>query len=260
MFEKGSIVFKTDDYSLFRTLRGNREVNRSRIDKIEQSIKDVGYVSNPIIVNNKMEVIDGQGRLEALKRLGLPVEFIVVNGCGIRECIAMNINMTNWGLIDYIKSYANQGIDSYRRLLGLINAYRPIQEQLIIGISLGRLSCRSCDMNTVKNGLYKIGTEQLEKAQDELEFIKIIRKYSQKKAVSQAFLFCYRIPLCNKDRLLRIAETGAEKLDKCGKVIDILEVVESMYNKNLRLPAMVFFVSEYKKYSRNGFYNLEQDE
>ena len=62
-------IFRTNKYEIFKQLKGNREVSPKRISKIINSIKEVGYIINPIIVNEKMEVIDGQGRLEALRIL-----------------------------------------------------------------------------------------------------------------------------------------------------------------------------------------------
>ena len=106
MMDTNYKVLVTNDYDMFKRLEGNRSVTELRVKKISNSIKTVGYVMNPIIVNERFEVIDGQGRLEVLRRLELPVYYIVVNGIGRKECIAMNINQTNWSLYDYIQSYA----------------------------------------------------------------------------------------------------------------------------------------------------------
>ena len=62
-------VYVTKDYSIFRRLVGNRDIPESRISKIVESIQTIGWIHNPIIVNEKMEVIDGQGRLTELQRL-----------------------------------------------------------------------------------------------------------------------------------------------------------------------------------------------
>ena len=113
-------VYVTKDYSIFKRLVGNRDIPETRISKIVESIQTIGWIHNPIIVNEKMEVIDGQGRLTALQRLKMPVEYIVAEGAGNKECIYMNMNMVNWKLPDFIKSYAEQGNENYQRLLGLM--------------------------------------------------------------------------------------------------------------------------------------------
>ena len=68
------VVKSTTKYKIFKKLLANREVTQTRVNNIIDSIQRVGYVTSPIIVNEKMEIIDGQGRLEALQELNLPVE------------------------------------------------------------------------------------------------------------------------------------------------------------------------------------------
>ena len=49
-------VKRTNNYEKFKRLKGNREVSPTRIRKIVESINRVGYITSPIIVNEKMEV------------------------------------------------------------------------------------------------------------------------------------------------------------------------------------------------------------
>ena len=72
-----------------------------------------------ILVNEKMEIIDGQGRLGAFRKLNLPVIYEIKEGIGIDECISMNIKMENWNIYDYIDSYAAQGVEDYVQLTSL---------------------------------------------------------------------------------------------------------------------------------------------
>ena len=95
-------ILETKDYSKFKVLDGNRAIRDRRVDAIVQSITEVGYVTSPILVNENMEVIDGQGRLAALERLNMPVEYIVQEGIGIEECRQMNIHQSNWTDYDYV--------------------------------------------------------------------------------------------------------------------------------------------------------------
>lgn len=116
-------VFVTSDYSEFKKLHGNRQVLDERVNSIIDSISKVGYQPNAILVNEKCEVIDGQGRLEACKRLGLPVYFVMRRGIGIKECIAMNIKMKNWDIYDFINSYISQNNENYLKLDEYANMY-----------------------------------------------------------------------------------------------------------------------------------------
>lgn len=93
-------IYQTTDYSKFKRLKGNRDVKNAK--KIVDSINDVGYVLSPILVNEKMEVIDGQNRLDALVKLDMPVVYMMQEGIGRKECQALNINQTNWTTEQFI--------------------------------------------------------------------------------------------------------------------------------------------------------------
>ena len=116
-------IVSTTDYGIFKRLKGNRDVTNKRVAIIKDSIMSIGYISNPIIVNEDMEVIDGQGRLEALKQLSMEVEYRIIKGLGINECRAMNLKPTGWSINDFVDSYAEYGNENYMRLKELHNKH-----------------------------------------------------------------------------------------------------------------------------------------
>ena len=44
-------------------IQGNRITSVGRINKIKRSIMQVGYITSPILVNENMEIIDGQRKI-----------------------------------------------------------------------------------------------------------------------------------------------------------------------------------------------------
>lgn len=116
-------IWETHDYQAFKIMKGNRDVTAKRAKKIRDSITKNGWIMNPINVNENFEVIDGQGRLEALRTLGLPVQYFVNVGAGDAECIALNASNTGWTMNDYIKLYAENGNDDYARFKALMDEY-----------------------------------------------------------------------------------------------------------------------------------------
>ena len=117
------VIYTTKDYQDFKKLLGNRDVTEERVNAIVSSIRKIGYMTSPIIVNKSFEIIDGQGRFEACKILGLPIEFVIESNAGIEECIAMNIKMKNWKTEDFIKSYADRGFKDYQEIISLHDKY-----------------------------------------------------------------------------------------------------------------------------------------
>lgn len=83
-------VYKTSDYTIFSFMEDNRVVNADIVRKIKEKIQEFGWIREPILVNEKLQIIDGQHRFTALKELGFPVEFIIDEGIGVKECRAIN--------------------------------------------------------------------------------------------------------------------------------------------------------------------------
>jgi len=67
---RGIIKF-TSDYSRFNTVRGNRKVYPLQVAKLLLRIKARGQ-KVPVLVNEKMEIIDGQHRVEVCTQLQIP--------------------------------------------------------------------------------------------------------------------------------------------------------------------------------------------
>ena len=81
-------VNQTTDYSKFKTLKGNRSVNKLHVKRLQKSFKQ-SYLLSPIIVNQNYEIIDGQHRFNAAKAENLPVNFILCNDYGLNEDILL---------------------------------------------------------------------------------------------------------------------------------------------------------------------------
>lgn len=77
----------------------------------------------PILVNENMEVIDGQHRLEALRELGESVYYIVADGLRLGDVQTLNTLSRNWGPIDYAKSYIETGNKDHQHYLDIKAKY-----------------------------------------------------------------------------------------------------------------------------------------
>lgn len=232
-------VYTTKDYSIFKRLVGNRDIPETRISKIVESIQTIGWVHNPIIVNEKMEVIDGQGRLTALQRLKMPVEYIIAEGAGNKECIYMNMNMVNWKLPDFIKSYAEQGNENYQRLLTLMEKYAGGNLD-IISTAVYRVS--KSKHRDIKQGTLQLTEEQAKAAVPRLEFIKpILEKIDERKlpgslvTLMQTLIYYFDYPEVDKDRLAYSVEKYIYNSTPWVLNTDCETEVENCYNYGLGL-------------------------
>ena len=105
-------VYETYNYSKFRKLEFNRSVLKDRKEKLMASFR-AGEVMNPIVVNEKDEIIDGQGRFEARKELGLPIQYVIAQGANIDDCRRMNQYNSKWSTADWVTSHAESGNQNF---------------------------------------------------------------------------------------------------------------------------------------------------
>ncbi len=125
-----TVVYETMDYEKFSKLEENRILTEARKKWLIKSFSE-GEIMNPIIVNEKFQIIDGQGRYEARKELGLPIYYIIDYGKGIEDCRRMNAYNRPWTELDFVESYALAGNEDYALLLETIKATRlPINRIL----------------------------------------------------------------------------------------------------------------------------------
>lgn len=253
-------VKRTNNYEKFKRLKGNREVSPTRIRKIVESINKVGYITSPIIVNERMEVIDGQGRLEALEYLGLPVEYIVHKGAGIEECLSMNIHQTNWTIRDYIKSYADRGMQSYIYTQRLIEDYPEISILAVIMATQETIKIQK----KVYNGELLVSERQYNIANERLGYLRKVLnameyKNGSKSYLEFAILVCTSLEEVDLDRLYKKLKERNSIMKNWNSTATCLQSIEDVYNEQLGYP--VFIYTEYRKslYKKKGYRGVRRD-
>ena len=253
-------VYQTQEYEKFHELLGNRDVLTLRVNKIIKSINENGYIFNPIIVNEKNEVVDGQGRLRALRELQLPVDYIVVHGLSVKDCIALNISASNWTTYDYVQSYASQGNHDYQNIDELLKAYKKLGIVNVLSavsgicdtksekLKQGELTCTDEDMLNAN--------EMLSYANNFIDYI-LDNKKGSKYYMIYAILFAYGHPDVDKDRLVKQFQKYYSS-DVCPCFINIksaLKSLSSIYNFKGKCKK-VYLDVDYEKYQegRYGWY------
>ncbi len=105
---------RTTNYEIFKKQTTNRPIRKENVDKILSSITNKNMLHlRPIIVNKDMEVIDGQHRLEAAKKLNLDLYYVVHEESDDYDMILLNNNQKRWTLYDYLNYYCEKGHPEY---------------------------------------------------------------------------------------------------------------------------------------------------
>lgn len=119
----------TRNYEQFQVMRDNREVSQANVERLKNSIKEIGFINaRPIIVNRKMEILDGMHRFYALKELGLPIVYEVVDTSSHRHdekvVKELNTNQSVWQLKDWVHRHAVHGKQFYKEVERFRDMYK----------------------------------------------------------------------------------------------------------------------------------------
>ena len=217
---------KTLDYNKFKFLTQNRDIHQSKVDNIAESIKEIGFLeSRAILIDRNWYVIDGQHRLNACIKLGIPAVYEVCDIDTNRAMILLNKTQQIWRLDDYIKSYAKQGIECYQYLVNFEQKYK-------LGISNSIICCMSSNgrnASKIRNGeVFKINKNSVDVANFLLNCKPFFHFYLNKNFV-QAVENCFtNLDEKNINKLF----SRISSIQQQPSVSDYLIVFENILNKN----------------------------
>lgn len=253
------VVFRTTDYSQFKHMSGNRSVLDARKNKIVRSVKTNGQIYTVIIVNEKFEVIDGQGRLAAFQELGLPVNYVVVPGLTAKDCAVLNASTTCWNIHDYITSYKDLGYEPCVRLDRLLQKHEALGIRPIIYAVTNRIGIvtNGKGLNAdIREGRLELSEEVEKEAESCLayaeEFLPYFKGSGTKALIVCGAIFAYdHVP--DRDRLLdkwkKYASTKSVERP-AASMDDVMKMMEDCYNYKCIASAAYYLTTEYAKYMR----------
>lgn len=245
-------VMKTTNYSQFKRLEGNREALDARLSKIRKSVQENGQLFSPITVNEKMEIIDGQGRYIVFAEMGLPVYYVMHKGYSLRECVILNAASSAWNLNDYISSYIAQGNENYKRLKELCDKHKTATVSMVVYAATGS----SSGNKLVTDGKLVISESTYVKADHLLSYAERFEPYfdnGYKARFLMGVMFAHEVPKIDPEKLF-------EKYTKYGhspmfnvnisKLSDAIALLEKIYNYRSAASSAVYMRHIYDRLSR----------
>ena len=224
-------VYKTKDYSQFKFMLGNRKINNSNLKRIKESMIK-SHLICPMIVNEKMEICDGQHRFVAQKELELSVYFIIQKGYGLSETQTFNGYSKNWTPCDYMNSYCDAGVEEYIRYRQFFEKWRFPHNECMNMLN-GSVQER---LHTVFNyGAFKIKTH--EQAEINAKMITKLEKYYdgfKRRSFIRAMLVCFKNERFNFQLFYKKLKYQGTKLVDCTSFSEYLKVIEKIYNYRTR--------------------------
>lgn len=235
-------VYFTRDYARFKSLTGNRKLNDQKVKKI---IKDIQSGTDmlrycPILVNEKMEVIDGQHRLEVAKTIGSNVWYIITGETSLPEVAKINSRSEQWKSEDYIKCYSDLGNKNYQVLRRFLKKY-PIAVSAAVGLlHYGIITQSGSKMEMFREGEFIVSHfEKAERLMEEVMLFSFFDGYLQPKFI-QAIEMISAAGLVDIKELAEKAEKYQDRLERRVNPKEYLRNLEDIYNISARVRKIIY--------------------
>lgn len=238
-------MIKTRDYAIFKLRHDNRTLELAHIEKLVQSIQARNLLEfRPIIVNSKMEILDGQHRLEAAKKLGVEIYYQIQDDVKAEDIITLNISKA-WNMGDYLNYYVKNDYEEYKKLKEFMTKHNL---KLIVCMAVAIGSTKDA-FNDFKTGKFVFQQDVLD---TELEIcwdtINCIRKYNGRCQYAyasrfwKALLKIVKHPDFNEEKwrfnMVRLVDDFAPK----ARCEDYVRLFQSIYNN--RNHSKIKFIEE----------------
>lgn len=222
-----SVVHTTTDYSLFKSIDGNRTKNKAHVKKLKKSMEEK-YLFTVIIVNEKYEIIDGQHRFECIQELELPLNYIICSDYGLDEVHRLNANSKTWNADDYMHGYADLELYDYIEYRKFKNKYKFGHYETMTILCGGNLASIRSDFY---EGIYKIGN--LKQGYTFAESLLSIKPFYA--GYNRRSFICCMIQLFKNtnfdfDTFLHKLSLQPTALVDCALTAQYLDLIEQIYN------------------------------
>lgn len=231
-------IKSTTDYGIFTFLKENRFVEEPKLHKMKESIKQKNLLRYaPIIVNESLEVLDGQTRLKAAESLKLPIYYIIARNLDCKETIKLlNINQLNWKPCDYLNLYAKgYENENYIRFSKFIKKYG-------LNINAGKQLFNMRTRNAFNDGsfIFDRTDEDIDEFMSFMNsFWRMIKEYDYqpwKHFYSRIFLktmvVIFDSARLDLDLLIEKCRQFPRMLTQCCSQIQYIEMILNIYNRN----------------------------
>lgn len=230
-----SQISVTSNYDRFKFLTANRERGNAHVERLKAAFVEFGNLTRvqPILVNDRWEIIDGQHRFQAAMELNEPIYYTVAAGLGVNEARSMNILHKPWTTDDFAHSYADSGDANYRRYLELREEFPSFSHSVLL-VVINRGSDRSGMLRDFREGNLTITPEDLRNikaALAELETeAELIPAGTTQKELHLALVRARRTENYDHHRMVQKLQLQGGSVPRFGSSPDYLRALEDVYN------------------------------
>jgi len=230
-------VCESFDYEKFSKLDGNRNVINLHVRRLMDSFK-TAYLLSVTLVNENFQIIDGQNRFEAAKKMGLPVNYMICPGYGLKEVQMLNTNMKNWKKDDYLNAWCDVKHPEYLKVRNFMREFPEFTIDGALAILMDSLNGKQecIEGHKTKSKFFEQGELIVPDFYKSCEIAKKIRmfqpyyaNYSRVNFV-RAIVGIMRLSYYDHNRMINKVSTYKTKIEDESHVSKYKEKLEAMYN------------------------------
>jgi hypothetical protein len=244
------IIYMTDDFKIFNRIKGNRDLNHLKIKKMVRDIKNGTNLlpDFPILVSQgemKLNVIDGQHRLEAAKQTKRPVYYIIrKEQMELHNMARLNSLQEKWKPKDFIQCYIEKGISDYKKLDEFIALYN-----VPISVALNLLAYGVTGGDTGANEditeMFRRGSFRCKHWKQAVEIIEECRKFAafagwNTRPFIVAISRILGADQCDFDELVKKFSEDPRQLQRHSNAKQYLTNLENIFNKGYHKRRTIF--------------------
>ena len=222
-------VKMTNDYGKFSFLEGNRMVNPLNKRRLSVSMVEK-QIQNPIVVNEKHAIIDGQHRFTVMRENELPVYYIVVDGLELEDVHRLNTNQKNWNADDFMNGYIRLGNKEYK-------LYRDFKQRYGFGhkecqaMLTGRKRNNAETSELFRNGGFKVKTmSEAKRWAEQIEMVEPYYDGYKRRTFIYAMLDMFDEPIYDHAEFIQKLGYQSGKLTDQTTVEHYKILIESIFN------------------------------
>lgn len=231
---KYEIIHVTQDYDQFKELEFNRNHSEIQIKKLMKIMDDIGFIpAFHITINDNFEIIDGQHRKEAAKRLGIPVYYCFSKYYDVNLVVTLNNSSRPWLPIDYLKFYVYFKKEDYIITENFLDKYK-ISLSCATYMLNGQTNYHGQLFINFKQGKFKI--RNLKQATEFMEYVEKFKAYKfyKKNKFILALWKIYNSQKFKPSHMIKNYNKFPEKLEvKAASSETYCQLLEWVYNVDL---------------------------
>ena len=258
------VIYETTDLSIFKFMEeGNRPIDWNHVKQLKERMGEK-LLRTIIIVNKFMEIIEGQHRYTAIKKINednllkglppIPIEFVLCEDYGVSECCEYNGKGKNWTNKNITEGGKILNIEEYEIYDEFIKKFN-LPHNVTIGLLTGETTNtkNSGDFKNLKLKIVDINTS-LDKANKIVEIVNTgvipIGKSDQPIGVfGLALLDIFKVEGYDNNKMITKCKEYVQRenrsLRRLTNITEPLIEFEDIYNHKEK--SKLLFISEKKK-------------